>query len=61
MLFRSALCLELAGDLRAARTLEATLAVFTHHYVQARHQLPVDPDAPARLLLRELGAQYAPM
>ena len=57
----AALCMDLAGEPRAARVLEATLDVFTHHYVQARHQLPVDPDAPARLLLRELGAQYAPM
>ena len=51
------LCLDLAGDARAARTLEATLDVFTHHYVQSRHQLPVDPDGEAHRRLRELGVQ----
>jgi DTW domain-containing protein YfiP len=51
----AALCLDLAGDTRAARVLEATLAVFTHHYVQARHQLPVDRDGAAHQRL--LGAQ----
>ncbi len=48
----AALCLDLAGDTRAARVLEATLAVFTHHYVQARHQLPVDRDGAAHERLR---------
>ena len=51
----AALCLDLAGDVRAARTLDATLAVFTHHYVQARNQLPFDPDGEAHRRLRELG------
>jgi DTW domain-containing protein len=37
----AACCLKLAGDESAARTLEAYLGVFTHHYVQARNQLPV--------------------
>jgi DTW domain-containing protein YfiP len=37
----AALCLELAGDARASRVLDATLDVFTHHSVQARNQLPV--------------------
>ena len=36
----AALCLELAGETRAAQTLEAYLDVFTHHYLQAKHQLP---------------------
>jgi DTW domain-containing protein YfiP len=53
----AALCLDLAGDARAARALEATLDVFTHHYVQARHQLPPDPDHEAAARLRALGAQ----
>ena len=35
-----ALCLELAGESHAAHTLEAYLDVFTHHYLQAKHQLP---------------------
>ncbi len=51
----AALCLELAGDARAARTLDATLDVFTHHYVQARNQLPVAWDGAAHLRLRELA------
>ena len=56
----AALCLELSGEWRAARMLEATLDVFTHHYVQARNQLPVAWDGEAHRRLREL-AQYAPM
>lgn len=35
-----ALCLELAGETRAAQALEAWLDVFSHHYLQAKHQLP---------------------
>ncbi len=34
------LCLELAGEARAAQVLQAYLDVFTHHYLQAKHQLP---------------------
>lgn len=37
-----ALCLELAGETHAAQTLEAYLDVFTNHYLQSKHQLPVD-------------------
>lgn len=37
----AALCLELAGELHAAQTLEAYLDVFTHRYLQAKNQLPV--------------------
>lgn len=37
----AALCLELAGDGAAAHTLQAYLDVFTHHYLQAKNQLPV--------------------
>jgi len=51
------LCLALAGDARAAHALEATLDVFTHHYVQSRHQLPVEPDGEAHRRLRGSGAQ----
>jgi len=58
----AALCLELAGETRASATLEAWLDVFTLHYVQARHQLPVPGDNEARERLRALAApQYAPM
>jgi hypothetical protein len=53
----AALCLALVGDGRAARTLEATLDVFTHHYVQARNQLPVAWEGEAHRRLREIGAQ----
>jgi DTW domain-containing protein YfiP len=51
----AALCLDLAGDARAARMLDATLDVFTHHYVQARNQLPVAWDGEAHRRLRELS------
>ena len=54
----AALCLELAGETRAAATLEAWLDVFTHHYLQARNQLPADAEGEAHQRLR---AQYAPM
>jgi len=37
-----ALCLELAGETGAAQVLEAYLDVFTHHYLQSKHQLPAD-------------------
>ena len=50
----AALCLDLAGEARAARVLDATLDVFTHHYVQARNQLPVDVDGAAHRRLRAL-------
>lgn len=49
-----ALCLELAGESHAAQTLEAYLDVFTHHYLQAKHQLPANPDSTAHQRLREL-------
>ena len=37
----AALCMDLAGEHVAARTLEAYLAVFTHHYLCAKNQQPV--------------------
>ncbi|MGS0758014.1 tRNA-uridine aminocarboxypropyltransferase, partial [Roseateles sp. GG27B] len=37
----AALCLSLTGEQLAAQTLEAYLDVFTHHYLQAKNQLPV--------------------
>jgi hypothetical protein len=49
-----ALCLELAGETHAAQTLEAYLDVFTHHYLQAKHQQPPDRQAAAHVRLREL-------
>lgn len=47
----AALCLELAGDTQAAQTLDAYLDVFTHHYLQAKHQLPPDPASQAHIRL----------
>ena len=38
----ASLCLELAGEPRAAQVLQAYLDVFTDHYLQSKHQLPVD-------------------
>ena len=52
-----ALCLELAGETRAAQALEAWLDVYTHHYLQAKHQLPPHLDTPAHLALQALAAQ----
>ena len=47
----AALCLELAGETLAARTLEAYLEVFTTRYLRARQQLPLDDgDAPHQQL-----------
>ena len=51
-----ALCLELAGERRAAQALEAWLEVYTHHYLQAKHQLPPHLDTPAHLALQALAA-----
>ncbi|MDP2367290.1 tRNA-uridine aminocarboxypropyltransferase [Rhodoferax sp.] len=50
----AALCLDLAGEPLAAQTLEAYLDVFTHHYLQARNQLPVDLEDAAHLRLNAL-------
>lgn len=52
----AALCLELAGETRAARVLEAYLDVFTHHYLQAKHQLPPHWDGDEHRRLRALAA-----
>ncbi|HYP32192.1 MAG TPA: tRNA-uridine aminocarboxypropyltransferase [Burkholderiaceae bacterium] len=52
----AALCLDLAGEARAAHALEAWLDVFTHHYLQARHQLPAAWDGAAHARLRALLA-----
>mgnify|MGYP006193518797 CR=1 FL=1 len=43
----ASLCLELAGEPHAADTLQAYLDVYTHHYLQAKHQLPPDLQGPA--------------
>ncbi|WP_287879349.1 MULTISPECIES: tRNA-uridine aminocarboxypropyltransferase [Acidovorax] len=51
----AALCLELAGETRAAQTLEAYLDVFTHHYLQAKNQLPVDEGNALHQRLRDVS------
>jgi DTW domain-containing protein len=56
----AALCLELAGEPLAAQTLEAYLDVFTDHYLQAKNQLPVNPDDAAHRLLRRLRGLRLP-
>jgi DTW domain-containing protein YfiP len=53
----AALCLELAGETRAAALLQAWLDVFTHHYAQARDQRPVAGDGEAHQRLRALSAR----
>lgn len=50
----AALCLDLAGEPLAAQTLEAYLDVFTHHYLQAKNQLPIDLENAAHQRLRGL-------
>ena len=55
----AALCLSMAGDQHAALTLQAWLGVFTHHHLQARHQLPADLHGAAHLRLRALAATGA--
>lgn len=49
----AALCLDLAGDRVAGKTLEAYLAVFTDHYLHARNQVPVAWEGVAHQRLRE--------
>ena len=50
----AALCMALSGQVQAARTLEAYLDVFTHHYLQAMQQLPPDLQSPAHQRLCSL-------
>lgn len=53
----AALCLALSGqasDSHAAQTLEAYLDVFTHHYLQAKHQRPADEENEAHRRLDDL-------
>jgi len=53
----ASLCLHLAGDSRASHVLDAWLDVFTHHYLQARHQLPPALDGEAHRRLRALSTR----
>ena len=48
----AAQCLNLAGDHVAGQMLEAYLDVFTHHYLQAKNQLPIAWEDAAQQRLR---------
>ena len=50
----AALCMDLVGEHLAAQTLEAYLEVFTHHYLRAKNQLPVEHEDEAHVRLRGL-------
>ena len=55
-----ALCLELAGETRAAQALEAWLDVFSLHYLRAKNQLPPLWDSEAHTRLQALAGPEAP-
>ncbi|MBS0450643.1 MAG: DTW domain-containing protein [Proteobacteria bacterium] len=50
----AALCMDLAGEHLAGQALQAYLAVFTHHYLQAKNQQPVDWQSAGHQRLREV-------
>ncbi|MDH6166429.1 DTW domain-containing protein YfiP [Variovorax boronicumulans] len=52
----AALCMNLAGEHIAEQTLEAYLAVFTHHYLRAKNQQPIVWEGAAHQRLREVQA-----
>ncbi|RIX83582.1 tRNA-uridine aminocarboxypropyltransferase [Acidovorax cavernicola] len=52
----AAMCMSLAGEQAVEQTLEAYLAVFTHHYLRAKNQQPVAWDGAAHQRLREVSA-----
>jgi DTW domain-containing protein YfiP len=56
----AALCMDLAGEPLAAQTLEAYLDVFTHRYLQAKNQLPVDDGNASHVRLRALRGPHVP-
>jgi DTW domain-containing protein YfiP len=51
----AAQCMSLAGEHLAEQTLEAYLAVFTHHYLHAKNQQPIAWDGIAHQRLREVS------
>ncbi len=57
----AAMCLSLGGDALAAQALEAYLDVFTHHYLQAKQQLPVDGDDASHQRLRSFNVLNRPV
>lgn len=50
----AALCLELAGDQKAAEALSDHFELFTEHYLAAKHHRTVDPDDALHRRLRAL-------
>jgi DTW domain-containing protein YfiP len=50
----ASLCLDLAGETVAAQTLESYLGIYTHHYLQAKNQLPANRDSTDHLRFAEL-------
>ncbi|WP_447589818.1 tRNA-uridine aminocarboxypropyltransferase [Aquipseudomonas campi] len=48
----AALCLELAGDQRAAQALDAWLDLFSERYLGAKHHWPVDESSPTHQALK---------
>ncbi|CAN7351076.1 tRNA-uridine aminocarboxypropyltransferase [Variovorax paradoxus] len=53
----AAMCMSLAGEPVAEETLDAYLAVFTHHYLHAKNQQPIAWDDAAHRRLREVAAR----
>ena len=51
----ASLCLDLAAEPHAAKTLQAYLDVYTHHYVQAKHQLPPALDGAEHAALKAVS------
>ena len=51
----ASLCLDLAGETHVAQTLQAYLDVYTHHYLQAKHQLPPAMDGAEHTALKSLS------
>jgi DTW domain-containing protein YfiP len=56
----AALCLELAGETRAADNLAAWLDVFTTHYLSAKRSVVLDRESQAHQRLRGLSLESAP-
>ena len=50
----ASLCLAGVGETHAAQTLQAYLDVYTHHYLQAKHQLPPALDGAEHAALQAL-------
>jgi DTW domain-containing protein len=51
----AALCLALAGEAHAGQMLDAYLDVFSKHYLQAKHQKPVDEQDAVHTRLAQLA------